>query len=157
MYTFAPEFRALITIFVSPAGPVISTLRSSRSFGISPTVQLPFLMPSVSRGNRGRIADSISSCFLLRSARSSLRLRRKARSKRDTNSTAAGFSSSAKLGGNVAEIFTPFSRSSPLIWNENHFTFLDSRNSERNNERILCILDLRVFLKTYYSQSPKSY
>ena len=37
MKTFAPEFSALMTIFLS-AGPVISTRRSSRSGGIGATV-----------------------------------------------------------------------------------------------------------------------
>ena len=47
--TFAPEFNALITIFLS-TGPVISTLLSSKISGIGAAVQLLFLISNVSFG-----------------------------------------------------------------------------------------------------------
>ena len=58
MKTFAPEFSALITILRS-TGPVISTRRSSRSFGIGATVQSFARMSAVSGGKSGSAPASI--------------------------------------------------------------------------------------------------
>src|SRR5579885_484808 len=59
MKTFAPEFRALITIFRS-GGPVISTRLSSKSAGIGATVQSADRMLSVSGRKSGNFPFPIS-------------------------------------------------------------------------------------------------
>src|SRR5262245_54167348 len=61
MNTLAPELSALMTIFRS-TGPVISTLRSCRSFGIGATVQSPSRISFVSGRKSGRRPSAISCC-----------------------------------------------------------------------------------------------
>src|SRR5215216_6457431 len=65
MNTFAPELRALITIFRS-VGPVISTRRSRRSFGIGATFQFPSRTDLVSGRKSG---SAPASSFFCRSSR----------------------------------------------------------------------------------------
>ncbi len=57
MNTLAPEFRALMIILRS-TGPVISTRRSRRSFGMSATVQACSRMARVAARKSGRCPAS---------------------------------------------------------------------------------------------------
>ena len=59
MKTLAPEFSALITILRS-TGPVISTRRSSRSFGIGATFHRSRRIFAVSASNVGSTPESSS-------------------------------------------------------------------------------------------------
>ena len=73
MKTFAPEFSALMTILRS-TGPVISTRRSSRSFGIGATVHSFARISAVSAGKSGSAPPSISACTFTRAASRSTRV-----------------------------------------------------------------------------------
>ncbi|CEY23295.1 Uncharacterised protein [Streptococcus pneumoniae] len=68
----APEFKALMTIFLS-TGPVISTRRSSKSFGSLAIVQSASRMCFVSSRNFGNSPASILFCFSTRFCKSSMR------------------------------------------------------------------------------------
>ena len=70
MNTFAPEFRALMTILRS-TGPVISTRRSRRSAGIGRDLPLGFAdRPRFRAGNPGILPATISCCRSTRRWRS---------------------------------------------------------------------------------------
>ena len=69
----APEFNALITIFLS-TGPVISTRLSVKSFGTGAACQLLSLMLLVSKGKVGNTPLSNWICCALRASKSSNRL-----------------------------------------------------------------------------------
>src|SRR6478672_8143538 len=85
----APELSALITILRS-VGPVISTRRSCRSFGIGPTVHSDSRMERVS-GRKWKVSPASS--FAWRSARALMQARRRSsylRCRCATNATAGG-------------------------------------------------------------------
>ena len=84
MKTFAPELRALITIFRS-VGPVISTRRSERSAGLGPTFQSPLRISTVLGRKFGNSPLSSCSCLTLRFKRSSSLVFRKCLSNSATN------------------------------------------------------------------------
>ena len=63
MYVSASEFSALITILVSPEGPVISTCLCWRSAGSGEIVQSPSLIHAVSGRKSGILPALISICL----------------------------------------------------------------------------------------------
>src|ERR1700686_4155505 len=110
MYTLAPEFKALIIILRS-TGPVISTRRSSMSFGIDATFQSLFRIEAVSGKKSGSLPPSTSFVRFLGGAKSSCRRGSKVFDSFDRNAFASGVRISASswlkadLGSEIVVFF----------------------------------------------------
>jgi hypothetical protein len=102
MYVLAPELSALITILRS-TGPVISTRRSMRSWGIAATFQSPARISAVSARKSGNWPESISLWRMARSLRSWSRRAVKRRASPATKRMASGvrISDSTESAGRV--------------------------------------------------------
>jgi hypothetical protein len=106
MNTFAPEFRALMIILRS-TGPVISTLRSSRSAGSFATFQSPALTEAVSGRKSHPSAVSKPFARARRAARSSSTRPPKVLTSDSTKASAAGVSTVSKPGSIAPPIVKP--------------------------------------------------
>jgi len=118
MKTLAPEFRALMIILRS-TGPVISTRRSSRSFGGGATFQSASRRALVSGRKSGRIPAAILSRKEARRRRSAFLRGPKERVSSARNSRALGvrISSYARpTGARTLKPFRRFAREACAVW-----------------------------------------